>query len=143
MSDLLHRLKPAVSRRVQLLLAAGTWTVVGLTLVILGARWCLQEQTNLLPILLVAAVAVGLAKAVFVLRHAADRVVRRIQGRGDDRCVGGFFSWRTWILVAVMIIGGRLLRGAGMSPALVGAIYVAIGVALLLASWRAWRAWYG
>ncbi|MHC4776746.1 MAG: hypothetical protein ACYTBR_15975 [Planctomycetota bacterium] len=103
------------------------WTAVGLVLLITGARWSLGTEPGLHPVLFAAAVAAGLAKAAFVLRHAANRVVTRILEGGDDRCIGGFFSWRTWFLVAIMIIAGL--------------VYVAIGTALLFASWLPWRAW--
>jgi hypothetical protein len=142
MSDLPAKLKPAASQRVHLLLAAATWTVVGLILLAVGASWCLGPEPALHPVLLVAAVAVGLAKAAFVLRPAAGRVVKRIHARGDDKCLGGFFSWRTWLLVAIMIIAGGLLRSSGVSPDLIGLVYVAVGVSLLAASWLPWRAWY-
>jgi hypothetical protein len=141
MTDLLARLKPGVSRRLRLLLAAAAWTVVGLVLLITGARWSLGAEPGLHPVLFAAAVAVGLAKAAFVLRHAANRVIRRILEGGDDRCIGGFFSWRTWILVAIMIIAGGLLRRSDISHPLVGLVYVVIGTALLSASWLPWRAW--
>jgi hypothetical protein len=142
MSDLLTRLKPATSRKVRMLLAAATWTAVGLVMIIVGTRWALRSDTGLPPILFVAAVAAGLAKAAFILRPAANRVVLRIRALGDDRCIGGFYSWRTWMLVALMIAAGALLRGTGVSLPLVGLLYLAIGVSLLTASWLPWRAWY-
>jgi hypothetical protein len=141
MTDLLTRLKPGVSQRVRLFLAAAAWTGVGLVLLILGARWFQEADPGLHPVLLAAAVAVGLAKAAFVLRPAARRVVTRIQCRGDDRCIGGFFSWRTWIIVAIMIFAGALLRHSDISPPLVALVYAAIGTALVAASWLPWRAW--
>jgi hypothetical protein len=143
MSDLTSRLTPAVSHRIHLLLAAATWTVVGLALLSVGTHWCLQSETRLSPILLAAAVAAGLIKAAFVLRRAASRAIERIRSRGDHRCIGGFFSWRTWILVGMMATAGALLRHSPLSRGIVGLIYVAIGTALLAASWLPWRAWYG
>jgi hypothetical protein len=142
MSDLSSRFTPAVSHRLHLLLAAATWTVVGLALLTVGACWSLQSETGLHPILFAAAVAAGLVKAAFVLRRAASRVITRIRSRGDHRCIGGFFSWRTWILVAIMITAGAVLRHSPLSHWLIGLVYVAIGTALVAASWLPWRAWY-
>ena len=62
--------------------------------------------------------------------------------RGDHRCVGGFFSWRTWIAVVVMMGAGWLLRHAGLPPGVLGVIYLAIGAALLIASSLLWQAWW-
>jgi hypothetical protein len=142
MSDLSSRLTPAVSHRLHLLLAAATWTTVGLALLIVGACWSMQFESGLRLILIAVAVAAGLAKAVFALRHAAPRVIRRIRTRGDHRCIGGFFSWRTWILVVIMMAAGAALRHSPLSHGPIGLVYVAIGTALLAASWLPWRAWY-
>ncbi len=142
MADLLTKLKPGVSRQVRLFLAAAAWTAVGLGLMIAGTRWTLWSDSSLHPVLLVAAAAVGLTKAFIILKHTANRVIGRIQASGDDRCIGGFFSWRTWILVAIMIAAGTLLRRSHVSRGVVGLVDVAIGIALLAASTLPWRAWY-
>jgi hypothetical protein len=141
MTDLLTKLKPGGSRQVRLFLAAAAWTAVGLGLLIAGTWWSLWSDSSLHPILLVAAAAVGLTKAFIILKHTANRVIGRIQASGDDRCIGGFFSWQTWILVVIMITAGTLLRRSDISRGVVGLVYVAIGIALLAASTLPWRAW--
>jgi hypothetical protein len=90
----------------------------------------------------VAAALAGALKARFVLKRAAERIVRRIQARGDGRCLGGFVSVRSWLLVAGMMGAGYLLRHGLLPHNVVGLIYVAVGTALLLASAVIWRAWY-
>ncbi|MHC4709897.1 MAG: hypothetical protein ACYTA3_05630 [Planctomycetota bacterium] len=142
MTDLLTKLKPGVSRQARLFLAAAAWTAVGLGLLIAGTRWSLWSDSSLHPTFLVLAAAVGLTKAFVILKHTANRVIGRIQASGDDRCIGGFFSWRTWVLVAIMITAGTLLRRSDISRGVIGLVYVAIGIALLAASTLPWRAWY-
>jgi hypothetical protein len=142
MTDLLRKLKPGVTRQVRLFLAAAAWTAVGLGLMIAGTRWSLWSDSSLHPVFLVLAAAVGLTKAFIILKHTANRVIRRIRASGDDRCIGGFFSWRTWVLVLIMIAAGTLLRRSDISRGVVGLVYVAIGIALLAASTLPWRAWY-
>jgi hypothetical protein len=135
-------MKPGVSRQVRLFLAAAAWTAVGLGLMIAGTRWSLWSESALHPVFLVLAAAVGLTKALVILKHTAHRVISRIQTAGDDRCIGGFFSWRTWVLVLIMITAGTLLRRSDISRGIVGLVYVAVGIALLAASTLSWRAWY-
>jgi hypothetical protein len=143
MLEALAKLKPGAPRRVHLLLAATTWTVVGASLLAAGARWSAQGEIVPLAVAIAAALFVGGLKARFALRPAAARVVLRIEERGDGRCVGGFFSWRTWIFIGCMSVAGRLLRAAGLPPDVVGIIYMAVGIALLAGSWWLWRAWRG
>ena len=142
MPQWLIRLKPAASQRTHLLLAAIMWTAVGAMLALFGLRWLVHAEHPLLVWLIVAALLLGAVKAIFILRRATARVIGRIETRGDHRCIGGFFSWRTWIAVAVMMVAGWLLRHAGLPPSVLGVIYLAIGAALLMASILLWRAWW-
>lgn len=134
-------MRPAAPMRIHLLLAATAWSAVGLGLLTAGARWTVRAGTRGMPMWLAMAATIGVLKAVFVLRRAAARVVTRIEAHGDGRCIGGFFSWRTWLLVILMSVTGRMLRIIGLPLAITGLIYVAVGSALLVASGWLWRAW--
>jgi len=135
--------KPAAAASVHLVLAGGLWTAVGAGLAIAGGHWLGQAPGTASSWLAVAAIVVGLAKGRWVLDRAARRIVERIRDRGDDRCVGGFLSLRSWMLVVTMIVAGRVLRGSHVARYLVGALYLAVGTGLMMSSrimWRAWRA---
>ena len=138
----LERWKPRAAGRTQLLLAGALWTVVGVLLLGFGARWTL-EAFGLRSALTagVLAVVAGLLKGRFVLDRAAARITDRIAARGDGRCAGGFLSWRSWLLVALMAGAGRLLRSGLLSHAIVGPLYMAIGTGLLFSSRTAWKRW--
>ena len=136
-----ERYKPAAAVRAHLLLAGLMWTVVGAALVGFGGRWLWQLPTPAAPWLAALAVVIGAFKARFVLDRAARTIADRIRERGDGRCLGGFLSVRSWALVAVMVAGGRFLRGSHVARGLLGVLYVAVGTALLLSSRVAWRAW--
>jgi hypothetical protein len=133
--------KPAAATHLHLLLAGSMWTGVGAALAVVGCRWLWFSPSPAAPWLAVTALVVGVAKSRVVLDRAARRIVDRIRERGDGRCVGGFLSLRSWGFVAVMVIAGRLLRGSHIARSLLGAIYLAVGTALLLSSRIAWWAW--
>lgn len=141
MIEWLQKYKPAAPVRVHLLLAAVMWTVVGGTLLVFGVTWALAEQMPHVRLFLAVAALVGLVKARWVLWRAAGKIVERINQRGDGRCLGGFVSWQTWLLIALMITTGRLLRGGLLPSPVVGLIYATVGTALLAASCRVWLAW--
>ena len=115
------------------------WTAVGGALAAFGSVWLLSGGA---PWLIAPASILGLAKAHFALRPASVRTIARIRERGDGRCVGGFLSARSWLFVIAMAAAGRLLRSTPVPRAVVGFLYVAVGVGLLLASARLWRAWF-
>lgn len=137
----LHRWKPAARARTQVLLAALLWTGVGIGLATAGLRWLLQGTRW--PVLWVAAAAVaGSVKGRWALAGAARRAAARIARRGDGTCLGGFLSWRTWLLVLGMMGLGALLRRSAVPTGLLGFVYGAAGTALLLGSrvfWAEWR----
>ncbi len=134
-----HTYKPAASAKWHLLLAAAMWSTVGIFLSRMGARWLVQADAAILwPIV---AVVIGSLKARFVLRRSARRIIGRIRDRGDGRCLGGFISWKSWFLVAVMMTAGRFLRTSDLRLTVRGTAYLAIGSALFLSSLFFWGAW--
>ncbi len=143
MTDWLNRYKPTANVRVHLLVAASVWTIVGSLLAFFGIRWLVADGRGLILALMPVAVVVGLAKGHYVLPLTSTRVTDRIQARGDGRCIGSFLSVRMWLLVAMMVLLGRLLRSGLLPHSVVGLIYLAIGTALLFGSLRVWRLWAG
>ncbi len=73
-----------------------------------------------------------------MLDRAAERIANRIEARGDGRCLGGFLSPATWVLVAGMMAAGRILRGGLVPRHWVGLVYAAVGLGLLGSSRLAW-----
>jgi len=129
---------PAFSRRAHLLAAGVLWSTVGLGLLGLGASWLLRAPTRWTLQGGVLALCAGWLKSRLVLRRTARRIVRRIEERGDGRCLGGFLSWKSWLLVLGMMLAGWILRHSGLSLYWRGLIYCAIGSALFLSSLTIW-----
>ena len=142
MIELFETLKPAASIRTHLLLAALMWSVVGTLLLAFGMDWTLVSLGARAWLAAALGLLVGQLKAHFVLRHAAARMIARIEARGDGRCIGGFLSPRTWGFVGLMMVGGYELRHGPAPHMVVGFLYVAVGAALLSASRCFWGAWH-
>ena len=134
--------KPAAMARSHAFLAASMWTVVGTVLTLVGVRWVISSSLPHAWLFVLVAVVAGVLKSRFVLERSAGRAMERIRGRGDGRCVGGFFSFRTWLFVVAMACLGRILRGGLLPPYLVGLLYIAVGIALVLACRKLWAGWY-
>jgi len=142
MTSWLERYKPAASSRQQLLLAAALWSVVGAMLFAFGTMWVLDGGDKGISVfILLVAVGLGLVKYFLILDRTAKTIADRILQRGDDRCVGGFFSLRTWGLVVCMMLLGRLLRGTSVPLHLLGLIYAAVGIGLLVSGRTIWLTW--
>jgi hypothetical protein len=135
-----ERWKPAAGVRAHLFAASILWTLVGLGLTAAGLVWCSGSAFPWSIALAAAGVAAGLAKGRFIIRGMADRNAARIIARGDGRCLGGFLSAKTWLLVALMMTSGILLRRSSVPRPVLGFIYTAVGTALLVGCVTMWKA---
>ncbi len=122
-----------------MLLAAIMWSTVGSVLLAVGTWWTRTDGPLMLVGLLAIAIGIGLVKARLVLRRSAQRISTRIHNRGDGRCLGGFISWQTWLMVLAMMLLGRLLRGGWVPRSVVAFIYQSVGAGLLAASIHLWQ----
>ena len=136
----LESYKPVASSRLQLLLAGGTWSTVGTGLICVGIYWLASNSSHLISLLAIS-LCLGLAKSFLILDRVAKKIVKRIELRGEGRCLASFYSLRAWALVILMMAMGRILRGAGISYSLLGLVYVAVGTGLLMSSRSIWLAW--
>ncbi|MDQ7005704.1 MAG: hypothetical protein Q9Q40_00575 [Acidobacteriota bacterium] len=139
MNAWIERLKPAASRRTQLVAAALMWSVVGVGLGAAGTVWAASAPWPWPPILVIGGLLLGAAKGLFVLAPAAGRVAGRIARRKDGSCLGGAFSWKSWSMVAVMMSAGMLLRRSPLPRPVLGLLYVALATALFVGGARLWR----
>ncbi|MDR0477580.1 MAG: hypothetical protein LBH14_06555 [Desulfobulbaceae bacterium] len=133
--------KPGVPRSVHLFAAPFLWTVIGGWLMLRGWGWLEPGRGRLL---FVAAMFLGTLKSLFILDKVAQRSLDRIIRFQDDTCLGAVYSWKTWLLVLLMMTAGIVLRGVTQPGPYIGTLYAAIGWSLCLSSrlgWRAWRRW--
>lgn len=140
MSSWLETYKPVASSRLQLLLAGVIWSTVGMGLISVGTYWVVSTSDHIIGLLAIS-LCLGLGKSLLVLDRVASRIVKRIELRGEGRCLASFYSLRVWVIVVIMILMGRILRGAGISYSLLGLIYAAVGTSLLMSSRTIWLAW--
>ena len=70
----------------------------------------------------------------------AERNAARIIARGDGRCLGGFLSLKTWLLVVLMMTSGIILRRSAVPRPVLGVLYSAVGTALLVGCVTLWKA---
>lgn len=134
-----QRVKPGVGRSVHLFIAPLLWTSIGIMLMIRGWAWL---GTGIARLLVVPAIALGSLKSVFILDKTAARSILRIKQFDDPTCIGAVYSWKTWLLVALMMLFGVTARTVTDPGMVLGTLYVAIGWALLFSSRLGWITWW-
>lgn len=100
--------KPGVPRSVHLFAAPFLWTVVGCMLLFRGWGWLGPGSGRLL---IIVSGLLGTLKSLLVLDNMARRSIRRIVLFKDGTCLGAVYSWKSWLLVGLMI--GAALSCAG------------------------------
>jgi hypothetical protein len=139
-----RRNAPTASTRTQVLLAALMWTGVGVMLATIGLVWDVSGFHLWGVAFALPFVLVGLLKAGFILDKVAAKAIAHIEARPEGGFVLGFFSGKSWLLIAGMMIGGQVLRRTPIPKPWLGFLYVAVGAALIAASrtlWRGWSVW--
>ncbi len=135
-------ISPPAAERTQLVSAAAMWLIGASILLVRGTGYVHDRSWHAWA--LAAGLVLGVLKARLLLDGVASKAVARIRQRGRAHFFG-FFSVRSWLLVALMMGGGMLLRRLVVHPDLVGAgimgaIYIGVGTALLLAARVFWHA---
>lgn len=138
---LLH-LSPLASERTQLIAAALMWLIGASILLVRGVGYLSDRYWHSWA--LAAGLALGVLKSRALLNRVAQKAAGRIRARGRAHFLG-FFSGRSWLLVAIMMGGGMILRRLVVDPdvigaGIMGALYIGVGTALLLADGVFWKA---
>lgn len=127
----------AVGRKTHLRFAGIFWTLAGFGLLTRGVlllqplhHWWLMVPASLL----------GLGKSFLMIDRSVERVVRRVEGFEQEKCLGAVFTPFTWLMIGAMITLGILLKYTGIYDGIRGFILVTIGMALLISSRIVWRA---
>lgn len=132
-------LKPAVKKPVLLFLSGIMWFCVGIMLNAFATHWLIIYGKSLS--FLFAGIGCLLALTIhhFGFLKVADKNLGRIDLLSERPCVFSFMSWKSYILVAVMISLGITLRHSSIPKQYLAIIYIGIGLALMLSSIRYFR----
>lgn len=141
----IERFMPKTGVRTQVVSAAAMWLIGATILLVRGVGYLQHRYWHAYA--LAAGLVLGVVKARYLLDRVARKAVARIYARGRGGFLG-FFSLRSWLLVGLMMGGGITLRHIIVHPGVVGAgimgaIYIGVGSALLIADRLFWLAVFG
>jgi hypothetical protein len=132
----LQRFKPAVSRRLLLLLAGLMWIGVGSLLLSLAVGWLRVGDARHPYLLAGLGTIAALCIHHFGFLRVVDRNLARILPRPGKRCAFAFMSWKSYVTVAIMMAMGIALRHSSIPKPPLAVLYIGIGLALVLSSIR-------
>jgi hypothetical protein len=135
--------KPAVPVNWLLALAGTLWAAAGILLVRLAVVWL----RLLPPDRALALAALGLALAAgghrWLFRGLARRNIERIGRYADKGCLFAFQAWRSYLVIALMVVLGVALRHSSLPREGLAVLYIAMGGSLGLGSLAYYHSLWG
>lgn len=129
-----EKYKIKVSKRTLLLLAGLVWCLAGGRLLTLGYGDLMANAANPLPYLLISVGTLIVFFAAIFNKLVAKHTLRIMASSLKRHCAFSFFDLKGYLTIILMITGGIALRNSGLvEPTLLGAFYLGLGTALLLA----------
>ena len=136
MSKMTDKIKPAVDKSALLFLSFFVWVVVGTVLLSLAYSWLKASQMN--NSMLFVAMGVGAALLIhhFGFLKIVDKNLGRILPMEGKKCAFSFMTWKSYLIMAVMVTMGTLLRHSTIPKTYLSVLYIGIGLSLILSSIR-------
>lgn len=131
-----HSFKPAVTNYLLLFIAGMVWAVVGFMLLSFAVLWLHRASNINIHPLAIAGAAGALLIHHFGFLKIADKNLKRILKMQDKSCLFAFIPWKSYLIIAVMILLGNMLRHSIIPKHYLAVLYIAIGLALVLSSIR-------
>ncbi|MDO9566269.1 MAG: hypothetical protein Q7J15_05985 [Candidatus Desulfaltia sp.] len=133
------RIKPAVSKYLLIAIAGFMWSTVGVMLCSTAYFWL--KEVALLTALPLGLFGIVLSLAVyrFGFSGIAKKNIDRICLLPEKGCVFAFQAWKSYLIIAVMITLGIILRHSSIPKHYLAIVYTTIGGALLMSSLHYYR----
>ncbi len=127
---------PKVHKNILVLLAGILWSAVGLFLICQAFGWFAIITKNEMLLDIFAGLIIGAVIAYFGFIGLANKNISRINLYNEKVCVWAFQKWQSYLLIAFMMSLGIFLRDSSLPKFMLAPIYIGIGSALFIASFR-------
>jgi len=135
--NLLESLKPSIPRRYLLFVAGVVWIFAGGILLYKGISLFRIYRDLLWLKIMISIIGGGLFYLLLFSKISLKHAWRIINLKNENPCVFSFFNIRSYIMMAIMITSGIILRKSGIiSPEYLSVLYVTMGIPLFLSALR-------
>jgi hypothetical protein len=132
----IRKLTPSVDKRVLVLLAGLMWCGVGIMLVRFAVTWLSPMGFRSAGIFYASGFLAAMPIHHFGFLKIADKNLNRLLPLTEKRCVFSFMTWKSYIIVLVMVSMGIALRHSALPKKYLSILYNGIGLALFLSGIR-------
>ena len=128
--------KPAVTKSVLLLLAGIVWLCVGTMLLVIAHAWLADAPGTIAIMFFGFGVVLALLVHHLGFLKIVDKNIERILPMVEKKCLFSFITWKSYIIIMVMVALGTFLRHSAIPHRFLAILYTGIGLALILSSLR-------
>jgi hypothetical protein len=137
MMKFLEKIKPGVKKRTLLLIAGCAWSIAGGILISRSLSHLIGVNHHLAIEIGTGIVFGSLFYLLLFARISKKHITRINLIEIDNPCFFSFFNFRSYLLMAIMISGGIMLRLSGLiNPEIIYTFFLCMGIPLLVSAWR-------
>jgi hypothetical protein len=126
------RFTPSVNKSTLVFLAGLMWCGVGIMLLYLAVKWLQPLPFRSQLLLFGAGALAAIPVHHFGFARIAGKNLGRLMPLTEKRCVFSFITWRSYIIVLIMITMGIILRHSLIPKSWLSVVYTTIGLGLFL-----------
>lgn len=131
----LNKYNPAVDKKILILMAGLLWVFTGLMLISFTIKWLSSSAFNEQALFFSAGILAAIPiRAGFV--RLVNKNLKRLLPISGKRCLFSFMTWKSYLIIPVMVALGITLRHSSMPKQYLSVIYDGIGLGLFLSGLR-------
>ena len=130
-------LNPVVDKKFLVFLAGLMWCGVGIMLVSFAISWLSHYEKK--SLFYTAGFIAAIPIHHFGFLKIADKNLDRLLPLTEKKCVFSFMTWKSYIIVLIMVSMGIVLRHSSIPKNFLSVLYNGIGLALFLSGIRYFR----
>ncbi len=123
------------------LISGVLWSCIGLFLITLATSWLVTLKVDHSWLLIFSGTLAGIIVSFYGFTNIVNKNIERINGLEGQVSILAFQTWRSYMLVIIMMTMGIYIRRSEWIPLLIKTPgYYTIGTALSLSSFRYYKA---
>jgi hypothetical protein len=135
----MRKFTPLVDKRILVLLSGLMWCGVGVMLIIFAVSWLSPYNGKEQLFFYLAGFLAAMSIHHFGFLKIADKNLNRLLPLTEKKCLFSFMTWKSYIIVLIMVSMGIALRHSSIPKRYLSILYNGIGLALFLSGIRYFR----
>ncbi len=132
----IRKFTPSADKSMLVLLAGLMWCGVGIMLIRFAVTWLYPLGIRTAGFYYTAGFLAAMPIHHFGFLKIADKNLSRLLPLTEKKCVFSFMTWRSYIIVLIMVSMGIALRHSALPKRYLSILYNGIGLALFLSGIR-------